>query len=210
MNFTKALTLLTLLFSLTAISQTTDNDDSKLSLNSGTLDNQFDYVIKKSNGWNDERGQSYRVIKTFWLTELKTHVLDSLKTIKKDGIATEITVKAQTKEIADLKTSLNNTQSTLDKTKNEKNNMSLLGIQMSKSGYSGLMWSIIGLLLVLLLFFIYQFKNSNAVTKEAKRVLADVEDEFEEHRKTAVEREQKVRRQLQDEINKQKIIKTKK
>ena len=210
MNFSKVLTLLTLLFSLSAIAQTTDTDDDKLSLSSGTLDSQFDYVIKKSNGWNDERGQSYRVIKTFWLTELKTHVLDSLKTIKKDGIATEITVKAQTKEIADLKTSLNNTQSTLDKTKSEKNNMSLLGIQMSKSGYSGLMWSIIGLLLVLLLFFIYQFKNSNAVTKEAKRVLADVEDEFEEHRKTAVEREQKVRRQLQDEINKQKIIKTKK
>ena len=30
------------------------------------------------------------------------------------------------------------------------------------------------------------------------------EEEFEEHRKTALEREQKVRRQLQDEINKQK------
>ncbi|MBP0905203.1 tRNA (guanine-N1)-methyltransferase [Mariniflexile gromovii] len=210
MNFTKALTLLTLLFSLAAISQTTDNDDDKLSLNSGTLDNQFDYVIKKSNGWNDERGQSYRVIKTYWLTELKEHVLDSLATIKKDIIATEITVKAQTQEIADLKTSLANTQNTLDKTKSEKNNMSLLGIQMSKSSYSGIMWSIIGVLLALLIFFIYQFKNSNAVTKEAKRTLADVEDEFEEHRKTAVEREQKVRRQLQDEINKQKVIKAKK
>ncbi|CAH8283770.1 hypothetical protein EV196_102616 [Mariniflexile fucanivorans] len=210
MNLTKALTLLTLLLSLTAISQTTDSDEDKLSLNSGTLDNQFEYVIKKSNGWNDERGQSYRVIKTYWLTELKAHVLDSLQSIKKDIIATEITVKAQTQEIADLKTRLTNTQNNLDKTKSEKNNMSLLGIQMSKSGYSGLMWSIIGVLLALLLFFIYQFKNSNAVTKEAKRVLADVEDEFEEHRKTAVEREQKVRRQLQDEINKQKIIKTKK
>lgn len=210
MNFTKPLTLLTLLFSLTIFAQTPASDEDKLTLNSGTLDNQFDYVIKKSNGWRDERGQEYRVIKAYWLTELKSHVLDSLQTIRKDIVAAEITLKAQAQEIADLKTSLANTQSNLEKTKGEKDSMTLFGMQMSKGGYSGLMWSIIGALLALLIFFIYQFKNSNAVTKEAKRVLADVEDEFEEHRKTAVEREQKVRRQLQDEINKQKVIKTKK
>ena len=41
-------------------------------------------------------------------------------------------------------------------------------------------------------------------------MLQDLEDEFEEHRKTAVEREQKIRRQLLDEINKQKVNKGKK
>lgn len=210
MNFTKSLTLLTLLFSVTIFAQTSDSDDDKLSLNSGTLDNQFDYVITKSNGWRDDRGQSYRVIKAYWLTDLKAHVLDSLQAFRKDLVATEITVKAQAQEIEDLKTSLSNTQSTLDKTKGEKNSMSLFGVQMSKGGYSGLMWSVIAILLALLILFIYKFKNSNAVTKEAKRALSDVEDEFEEHRKTAVEREQKVRRQLQDEINKQKTIKDKK
>ena len=210
MNFTKSLTLLTLLFSLTIFAQTSDSENDKLSLNSGTLDNQFDYVITKSNGWRDERGQSYKVIKTFWLTDLKAHVLDSLQAIRKDLVATGITVKAQAQEIEDLKTSLSNTQSTLDKTKSEKNSMALFGVQMSKGGYSGLMWSIIAILLALLIFFIYKFKNSHAVTKEAKRALSDVEEEFEEHRKTAVEREQKVRRQLQDEINKQKTIKDKK
>lgn len=210
MNFTKSLTLLTLLFSVTIFAQTSDSDDDKLSLNSGTLDNQFDYVITKSNGWRDDRGQSYRVIKAYWLTDLKAHVLDSLQAFRKDLVATEITVKAQAQEIEDLKTSLSNTQSTLDKTKSEKNSMSLFGVQMSKGGYSGLMWSVIAILLALLILFIYKFKNSNAVTKEAKRALSDVEDEFEEHRKTAVEREQKVRRQLQDEINKQKTIKDKK
>ncbi|HEX9600713.1 MAG TPA: tRNA (guanine-N1)-methyltransferase, partial [Mariniflexile sp.] len=180
MNFTKSLTLLTLLFSLTTFAQTSDSDDNKLSLNSGTLDNQFDYVITKSNGWRDERGQSYKVIKAYWLTELKTHVLDSLQAIRKDLVATGITVKAQAQEIEDLKTSLSNTQSTLDKTKSEKNSMALFGVQMSKGGYSGLMWSIIAILLALLIFFIYKFKNSHAVTKEAKRALSDVEEEFEE------------------------------
>ncbi len=66
------------------------------------------------------------------------------------------------------------------------------------------MWSIIGGLLALLLLFIYKFKNSNSITREANHNLAEIEEEFDDHRRTALEREQKVRRQLQDEINKQK------
>ena len=80
--------------------------------------------------------------------------------------------------------------------------MALFGIAMSKSGYNVLMWSIIAGLLAFLLFFIFRFKNSNAITKEAKQKLTEVEEEFEEHRRNALEREQKVRRQLQDELNK--------
>ena len=84
--------------------------------------------------------------------------------------------------------------------------MSLFGIQMSKTSYNILMWSIIAGLLTFLLVFIYKFKNSNSITKSAKIALAEVETEFEEHRRVALEREQKVRRQLQDEINKQKGV----
>ena len=42
------------------------------------------------------------------------------------------------------------------------------------------------------------------MTKQAKLSLAETEEEFEEHRRNALEREQKVRRQLQDMINEQK------
>ena len=57
-------------------------------------------------------------------------------------------------------------------------------------------------LLALLLFFIFKFKNSNAITKAAKNAQANLEMEFKEHRRVAIEREQKVKRQLQDLINK--------
>jgi len=66
------------------------------------------------------------------------------------------------------------------------------------------MWGIIGVLAVLWLFFAYKFKSSNSITKEANTKLAETEQEFEEHRKRALEREQQVRRKLQDEINKNK------
>jgi hypothetical protein len=66
------------------------------------------------------------------------------------------------------------------------------------------MWGIIGVLTILWLIFTYRFRASNAITKEAKIKLAETEQEFEEHRKRALEREQQVRRKLQDEINKNK------
>ena len=191
-------TVLTL-FCLTNIIAQDNTDDDKLSLNEGTIDNQFEYVIRKSNSY-----QEFKVIKKTWLYELKAHTLDTLNAVQKDLYDTQTTVNRQSNEIDQLKTDLSNTKANLESTIKEKNSMALFGVQMSKVGYNGLMWTIIAALLVLLLMFIYKFRNSNAVTKQAKRSLLETEEEYEEYRRNALEREQKVRRQLQDEINKQK------
>jgi len=198
MKFKKLTSLLVFLLSVNlffAQNQT----KQKLSLNSGTIDNQFEYVITKSN-----RYQDYKVVKKTWLYALKAHTLDSLKAIHKQLDETKLIVDNQNEEIQELKTNLDNTKSTLTQTNKEKDSMSLFGMLISKPGYNALMWSIIGGLFALLLFFIFKFKNSNAITRQAKLSLSETEEEFEEHRKRALEREQKVMRRLQDEINKQK------
>ena len=193
-------------YTLTTQAQTNTEAESQLSLNSGSIDNQFEYIIQKSNRYRDERGRIYKVVRREWLYTLKAHTLDSIKAIQKTLDATEATVTTQQKEIDELKTNLSSTQSTLDDTNKEKDSMALFGMQMSKGAYNTMLWSIIAGLLALLLFFIYKFKNSNSVTRAAKKTLEETEMEFEEHRRNALEREQKVRRQLQDEINKQKGI----
>lgn len=201
---TLTLTLVSCLFFIVVNAQqkTTEEEDDTLSLTKGTIDNQFEYVIQKSYNYQD-----YKNVKKDWLYQLKAHTLDSLKAIQNDLKTTQNIVDSLAQEITTLKSNLSETKTTLAETNEEKDNMALFGLQMSKSNYNVLMWSIIGVLLVLLLFFIYKFKNSNSVTREAKKSLLETEEEFEEHRRTALEREQKVRRQLQDEINKQKTIK---
>lgn len=191
------LLLLLILFSSNAV--LAQNEEDNLSLNSGTIDNQFEFVIQRSNNYQD-----YKVVKKNWLYTLKSHTIDSLNAVREDLVNTQQVVDQQEKEIQSLKEDLSNTTETLNQTNVEKDSMALFGIQMSKGGYNILMWSIIGVLLILLLFFIYKFKNSNAITRQARLSLAETEEEFEEHRRIALEREQKVRRQLQDEINKQK------
>lgn len=201
MNF-KYITTLLLLSSFTFLSAQ-DKTENKLSLNSGSIDNQFEYVITKSYTYNGN-GKVYKNVERYWLDALRAHTIDSINALKDQLKNTKQIVENQDTEIQVLKTNLDDTNATLDQTKLEKNSMSLFGFLMSKTGYNILMWSIVGGLLALLLFFIFKFKNSNAITKQAKLALVETEEEFEDHRKRALEREQKVMRRLQDELNKQK------
>ncbi|MGB6150523.1 MAG: tRNA (guanine-N1)-methyltransferase, partial [Pricia sp.] len=106
--------------------------------------------------------------------------------------------------ISSLEKKLEDTTNSLAAVTEEKDNMSFLGIAVSKGTYNAILWTVIAGLLILLLFFIYKFRNSNILTQEAKTNLSELETEYEDHRRRALEREQKISRQLQDEINKYK------
>lgn len=186
-------------FNITAQSSDDSTEQDKLSLTEGTVDNQFEYVIQRSNNYQD-----YKVVKKIWLQQLKAHVMDSLNQVKSEVLKSAEVIEQQGKELSQLKDNLNSTKLKLDNTIAEKDSMQLFGLQLSKTGYSTIMWSVIGVLLLLLILFIYKFNASNAITNSTKKKLVEVEEEFEEHRRVALEREQKVRRQLQDEINKHK------
>ncbi|NOY47959.1 MAG: tRNA (guanine-N1)-methyltransferase [Chlorobi bacterium] len=198
------LSILTLLLIFGSSSIFAQETQKKQSINEGSIDDQFEFVLRKSYNFRGTNGQMYENVKRSMLLSLQAHTRDSINTLKNKLDNTNKVVNTQQKEIDALKTSLAKTQDKLATTNTEKDSMSLLGLQMSKTSYNLLMWLVIIGLLALLLIFIYKFKNSNVVTKAAKNALAEVEEEYEEHRRTALEREQKVRRQLQDELNKQK------
>ena len=58
----------------------------------------------------------------------------------------------------------------------------------------------------MLSYSLYEYKNSFLVTSQAKKNLIDTENELSDLRKNSLKKEQKLRRLLQDEINKQKGI----
>lgn len=172
------------------------------SINEGSINEQFEFVIRKSTNWKDEKGRSYEVVRRNMMVTLKSHTLDSLNAVQAKLNNSNNIVSDQKKEISTLKTELLNTQETLASTIRKKDSMVLLGVQMSKKNYNLLVWSIIAALLALLLLFVFRFKNSNVVTRATKKRLIDIENEFMEYKRVALGREQKIKRQLQDEINK--------
>tara|TARA_Y100000815_G_scaffold274291_1_gene307899 strand:+ start:1626 stop:2288 length:663 start_codon:yes stop_codon:yes gene_type:complete len=162
-----------------------------------TIDNQFDVLIESSNNYQD-----YKVVRKYKINELRKNTGDTIKGLhaRISNLNTEIS--EQDSQIVGLKDSLASTNLTLGNTREEKDSIDLFGIQMSKGGYKGLMWGIIAVLALATIFFAMRFKSSNFQTREAKHKLADTEAEYEDYRKKALEKEQKMGRLLQDERNK--------
>ena len=173
------------------------------SLDGGTIESQFEFLYKKSGNYNAE-GRRYEVVRKIQLDKLRGNVLDSLTSFRKDIAELQAVITRQEGIIEDLNTKLENTSTQLTDVTEEKDSMSFFGAQISKITYNLILWTIIGTLLLFLLLFIYKFRRSNVLTQEAKVKLSDLESEYEEHRRKALEREQRISRQLQDEINKYK------
>jgi len=180
-----------------ANAQDAEVETEKKSLDSGTIKSQFEYVFEESN-----RYQEYKVVKMEWLDILKSHVLDSLKAVHKELDETRKVVAKQESDIAALKADSKNVRDTLATTNNEKNSIDFLNVSMKKSSYKSIMWTITAALTALLAFFIFKFRRSDVITTETKKLLSEVQTEFEAFKKRSREREQVLKRELQDELNK--------
>jgi len=192
--------LLTFNFS---ISQDQNETTQELSLDKGAIVNQFEFIYKKSGNYRSE-GKRYEVVRVISLDKLRKNVLDSLNAASKKAAELNATIAGHEATISALNKKLEETTNNLSSVTEEKDSMSFLGMLVSKGTYNFILWTIIGGLLLMFLLFVYKFRRSNTLTQEAKTALSEVEVEYEEHRRRALEREQKISRQLQDEINKYK------
>jgi large-conductance mechanosensitive channel len=172
---------------------------NKKFIDTGSVNNQFDYLIHKSYEY-----KNYKSVNINWLYKLKSNVNDSLSTSKKEILSNYTIINTQRNTIDNLKTSLKISESNINNLTTEKQHISLFGFLFNKSMFKTILFLIIGVLVFLLVLFITKFKQSNLITKQTLLRLNETEEEFEVHRKVALEREQKVMRKLQDELNKQK------
>ncbi|REE79768.1 hypothetical protein BX611_2664 [Lutibacter oceani] len=188
------LVILLLFVSTNLLSQT-----NKKFIDSGSVENQFESLINNSNKYQD-----YKVVKHNWLLKLKSNVNDSLQVSKNEILNSTKIINSQKSIIDSLNIALAETKAEITNLKTQIESISFLGIEFEKGLFKTIMLSIIGGLMLLLLLFISKFKQSNSITKQTKDNLKEVEEEYEDYRKKALEREQKVMRRLQDELNKQK------
>ncbi|MGO1585280.1 hypothetical protein [Mesonia sp.] len=177
-------------FAQEEVSQEKEKDNS--------INAQFTEMIDDANNY-----QEYKVVKQFKLTQLQKNTVQELESLNKTIKASSDTIQNQRKEIAKLQQKLDGTNEDLASITQEKDDIQFLGVATNKGSYQTTMWVIILTLVLILLFFIYKFKNSNVLTKEARKNLAENEADFEEFRKMSLEKQQKLGRMLQDEKNKQ-------
>jgi len=185
------LTLVLLLSSINSFSQEVSNETN-------SLENQFDKIYRISTSY-----QKYKVISKDLFQKLKLNVIDSLNASKKLVLERERLLKSEREKNEIIKTKLEITQQNLDASTKKEDTILLFGMQIKKGTYNIILWLLIAILISGLLYFMYKFSKSSIITRTAQNNLLGTEQEFDQHRKKAIEREQKLRRQLQDLINKQ-------
>lgn len=158
----------------------------------------FDSIYTISNSYD-----RYKIIKKIYFQDLKRQSLDSVENYKQQLIEKESLLKLEIQNFESLKTLADLTQIALNQSLQKENSITFFGAAMSKKNYNLILWSIVLLLLLGLCYYIYKFNNNKHLTKKAQNSLTEIEQELTAYRKRSLENEQKLRRKLQDEINKQ-------
>ncbi|WP_025124178.1 hypothetical protein [Myroides odoratimimus] len=169
-----------------------------------TIDNQFNTLLNESTNW-----QKSKIVKVEKLHQLQKNVNDSLTKLHLT-IANNKDASLEHKEsVESLTSQLQITRDSLSTSLTTTKNIEVLGISSEKSTFLTIIWAIIGILIIVLGIIYYRFKRSFSEIREVNRKLSETEEELEELRKSSLEREQRIRRQLQDEINKNKPVEKK-
>ncbi len=161
------------------------------------LSEQFKALYKKSSTYKE-----YKVVLIAKYNALKNNVIDSIDAQKKLVKEKDITIQQNNSELKKLKLQLSDLQQQLQESIIEKNKRSIFGMAVEKSVFSFIIILTYLILILLTVFFAYQFKQNISSTKKAIRDLKGLEQEFEQHKKTSLKRFQEVNRKLQDELNK--------
>lgn len=163
------------------------------SLRSGSITSQFEYIYQMSNNF-----QEYEVVKKSNLEQLKSNVLDSIRTLTAQLKDIKSAQSAHTDTLAALMDAMNQAQLEKQVALEAQDSFSFLGMNIQKSVYSSIMWILVVALIAGMVFFAVQYFRSFGRISKAEKDLMDVQEEFDQHRKNTLERERKLKRELID------------
>lgn len=156
-------------------------------LDSGTLDEQFDYLEERTRIYND-----FRAIREDMFQKIKTNSTDSLEAQKLKVISLENQLQSQQTQIEELQEILSNTNGKLETAIKNRDRISFLGIPMHKALYNTILWIVIAALAFLTGILFLSNKRLLSTSKTRKKDLEEIKEEFEAYRKQARERNEQL------------------
>ena len=158
-----------------------------------TLKKQFSVFKQNLNVW-----QGFMSFKEPQLSQLFSTINDSINVLETRIEDDKKTLSELNSQISSLNSKLAETQSKLDESLTREDSFSTLGFYISKGSFASIMYVISGLLLVLSGVLFFLFKKSHYVTNEAKAKFTDLDEEFEDYKKSNLDRVTKLNRELHD------------
>lgn len=161
-----------------------------------SLPDQYRKMVDQSNTYNE-----YRVIKSVHVEGFFKVLKDSLGQIQQDIAALRSTISDKEQEIVSLKQELSDIREYMALSESEKVNLTVLGMEVNKNRFVFLFWVSLISLISILGFVVFKFKESHKVTSKTMRDFEELNNEFLDYKQRSIEKERKLRRELQTERN---------
>jgi hypothetical protein len=161
-----------------------------------SLAEQWESMLKGGSRYQDYRMVKEPVINQYFRTQQDTLMKLRAAVREGEGRIAELERSAEG-NLAELSAA----RETAESLEREKNQIAVGGLRLAKGTFVGLVTGLIAVLSLGLIALYLRFRSRDTLTAKAEKTLRDVQEEFDQFKKRALEREQKLKRELQDEIN---------
>lgn len=162
-----------------------------------TLDQRFSLMKSKAQSYND-----FKVVKELVLDGVWKITKDSIGKIKTDLSAAHTKINQLESDVKVAKDNYTQKEASVADITFDSTHITVLGISFSKSAFVGLATGIIVVLVIGLLAVWGTLKYTSTNLKEKTAIVDMINNEFDEYKRKALDKESKILRQLQDERNK--------
>lgn len=162
-----------------------------------TLNGQYQLLLSKSRTLD-----GYKLINPNRLSLFWKNVRDTLNTTRRQLMNTKKEAVNYQNEIAGLNKQVAGAETSLASSNARLNEISFLGISFTKSGYNIFVWGLIASLTVALTVIILRSARNVHEAKYRSSLYEEINQEYQNYKVKANEKEKKLARELQDERNK--------
>jgi preprotein translocase subunit SecF len=156
-------------------------------LKKGALNEQFNYLDEHTKIYED-----YRAIREDMFQLVKANVSDTLASVYNKMRGINKTTSSLNQTIDTLRTNLVSTQTRLDEMTKTKDSISVIGMEVNKSTYNRIMWTILAGMVAALLIVFFVFKRNLTATENTNKEFQELKTEFETYRKSSREAREKM------------------
>lgn len=163
---------------------------------SQSVDKQYDSLINKSETFKD-----YKVIKITELNSFWKNVMDSVNNQKQTIAELKMEVDNQNKKIATQSSEIETLKNRITELEGQTSSIEVIGIDTDKTVFKVVVLAFSTALIAIIGFLLFQLKDKLTLAKTKVKDYQSLEIKYEEFRKSALEKQMKLRRDLQTERN---------
>lgn len=161
-----------------------------------TLESQYKTLKANESYWN-----GFIMIKEPSLNRFHKSIVDTVVGLEKKIIVVNNEISSANVQIESLKKQLSSTKEELEISLKKENELSTLGMDVNKSSFPKVVYSIIVIMLLIAIAAFFLYFRSNAVTKKTEKRNQELGEELKSQKSISLEREAKLARELQNERN---------